>query len=76
MRLSHYSVEELQDLALGGEEAALTELGRRVVRMRIHDGYHDNITCTYRWELESLQQALEVEIPLDCPHCGRWLTDV
>ncbi len=69
------SIEELQNYAISGEEAALIVLGKRVMNMAIND-YNDHMFCEYRIELEELQTALEIEIPLDCPHCGKWLTDI
>lgn len=75
MNFRALSIEELQSYAICGDEEALIELGRRVLYMPIND--HDSqLFCEYRFELEALQDALDIEIPLDCPHCGGWLTDV
>jgi hypothetical protein len=69
------SINELQSYGISGDEEALLELGKRVMNMPIND--HDSqLFCEYRFELEELQAALDIEIPLDCPHCGGWLTDV
>jgi len=69
------TISELQSYAGAGNDEALKELGRRVVNMRIHE-YHSDFYCRYKFELEGLQDALEIEIPLECPHCGGWLTDL
>ena len=73
--LNHLTIAELQSYALAGEEAALIELGMRVLHMRLHDDDGD-FFCRHRFELEELQAALDVELPLECPHCGGWLTDL
>lgn len=75
MHLRTLSIPELQNYAIYGDDAALLELGRRVVNMRIHEHDYD-FYCEYQFELEELQLALEVELPLECPHCGGWLTDI
>jgi len=69
------SIQELQNYAISGDDEATFELGKRIMDMPIND--HDSqLFCQYRFELEELQTALDMEIPLDCPHCGKWLTDV
>lgn len=69
-----YSIEELQRIARTGDEDAIYELGRRAIDIDfcLDDGYY----CKHALELWELEQALDAEIPPDCPHCGKLLTDV
>jgi hypothetical protein len=72
MAYDNHTIEELQKEGLMGDEHALNELGRRVLMFEF---CIDNKYCAHLAELSALQQALDTEIPDDCPKCGHFLTD-
>ena len=79
MSLKHNTIEELQQLGNNGDEAALLELGRKVLDVDFclvekHYMNRDRV-CTHLNELVKLQSDLDTDIPPDCPHCGKWITD-
>lgn len=73
MSLSLMSIEDLQSQGLAGDEAAILELGRRVLEMDFC--MSDTVYCEHRHELRELQNQLDTEIPPQCPKCDHWLTD-
>lgn len=74
MNVTNLSVGELLRYGEAGEDDALLELGRRVLRMQtcVENG---NL-CTHEDALQELQFSLENDIPEECPHCGEWVGDV
>ena len=68
----HQTIDELQRHGLAGDEAAILELGRRALNLTFDCGTY----CEHREELWDLEDALLTEIPPDCPHCGKLLTDI
>lgn len=72
---THWTIEDLQRIADVDDEA-LKELGRKVINLEIHE--HEilgNTYCEYVSELQDLKTALDSEIPPECPHCGKCITD-
>jgi len=74
MRFAHLTIVELQSFGRSGDANALIELGKRV--LDIEFCFDDNKFCSHRDELSDLQYALENEVPPDCPHCGKWISDL
>lgn len=69
------TIEELQRRGLAGDEAAILELGRRVLDFEFCFGPGEKRYCQHEHELHALQVKLDTEIPPQCPHCDGWLTD-
>jgi hypothetical protein len=73
MTYANTTIQELQKLGSSGDERALIELGSRVLNLDFC--FDDNKYCSHLIELSNLQQSLDTEIPADCPHCGKWLSE-
>jgi len=75
MDYKHFTFSELQSWGIAGDQGALLELGKRVLDMPTeYDGRDHH--CQYKDELEDLRDELDREVPPDCPHCGKWITDL
>jgi hypothetical protein len=72
MAYENHTIEELQKEGAMGNELALTELGRRVLTFEF---CMINKYCSHLAALAELQQALDTEIPDDCPHCGKFISE-
>lgn len=73
--ISHLTIDELQSAGRSGSLEALQELGRKVLDMNFCYGDLHAARCDHLEDLVSLQFELDCDIPTDCPHCGKWLTD-
>lgn len=73
MCFEHLSIKELQSIGIGGDTAALIELGKRVLSMEFCP--NDEHICEHEHELFELKHDLDNEIPPDCPHCGKFISD-
>ena len=72
--MNHLTIDELQQYGRLGNEEALLELGRKVLDLDFCFG--EKRYCSNQHDLAMLEYALESEeVPPDCPHCGKWLTD-
>jgi hypothetical protein len=68
-------IETLQRRGRAGDEAALMELGRRVLDFDLCLLNSGIRYCEHEHELQALQAKLNTEIPPQCPHCDGWLTE-
>lgn len=75
MSLSTLTIEELQSLGQAGDESAILELGRRVLEFDFCLTEQSRIYCEHAFELQTLEEHLNAEVPPDCPRCGHWLTE-
>jgi len=66
-------LEELQRAGRSGDEAAIMELGRKVLDMDFCFG--EDKYCEHRYAMAELLDHLERDLPPDCPRCGMWLTE-
>jgi hypothetical protein len=73
--LSVLDIETLQRRGRAGDEAALMELGRRVLDFDLCLLNTPNRYCEHEHELQALQARLIMEVPPQCPHCDGWLTE-
>lgn len=74
MDLGALAIEDLQRMGNAGDENALIALGKKVLDFDFC--LSDDKFCDHRFELEDIKNALDTEIHPDCPHCGKWITDV
>lgn len=71
--MNHLTIDELQQYGRLGNEEALLELGRKVLEFDFCMG--GKTYCCHMDALVEIQTALEFEMPPECPHCDKWLTD-
>ena len=71
---SNMTVSELIRAGSNGDKCALLELGVRACDFKI---CQDEVFCEHQIELEELNFALENESSVeDCPHCGKFISDI
>ena len=73
MRLGFLTIEELQSRGILNDEDALIELGKRVLNIKFNC---NEFCCEHEYELAELQVALDSELPPECPHCGKFISDI
>lgn len=67
-----FTIEELQRLGRSGDHKALIELGKAVLEFDFCMTDASKKYCEHLHELKYLEQALDNEFPMDCPHCGKF----
>lgn len=72
--LDHLSISELQQFN-EHDVVAMAALGRKVISYAFCTYEEPNKFCEHLIELGELQSALASEIPPECPHCGKWITE-